>query len=190
MTEDLTWRYYDNLYAMFDRLRARFPRVVFQNCAGGGGRLDWGTMARFHTVELSDWMRLPRGVKILNGVTMSLPPEALLRTFGTVRWSGTNADQVRQALELLSITVTAGMPKIALPVAIAAPDDLSATVTIEPLSQGVVDATGAPVLVVRNDGGMVTSDTLLPGATVLGSVMFLPLGDGVVLTWDLSLLKN
>ena len=83
MTEDLTWRYYDNLYAMFDRLRARFPRVVFQNCAGGGGRLDWGTMARFHNVELSDWMRLPRGVKILNGVTMSLPPEALLRTFGT-----------------------------------------------------------------------------------------------------------
>ena len=82
-TEDLTWRYYDNLYAMFDRLRAKFPRVVFQNCAGGGGRLDWGTMARFHNTEISDWMRMPRGLKILNGVTLSLPPEVLLRTFGT-----------------------------------------------------------------------------------------------------------
>ena len=82
-TEDLTWRYYDALYAMFDRLRARFPKVVFQNCAGGGGRLDWGTLARFHNTELSDWMRMPRGLKILNGVTMSLPPEILLRTFGT-----------------------------------------------------------------------------------------------------------
>lgn len=82
-TEDLTWRYYDNFNAMFDRLRAHFPKVVFQNCAGGGGRLDWGTLARFHNTELSDWMRLPRGLRILHGVTASLPPEILLRTFGT-----------------------------------------------------------------------------------------------------------
>ncbi|MBN1555321.1 MAG: alpha-galactosidase [Phycisphaerae bacterium] len=82
-TEDLTWRYYDNFYAMFDRLRAKYPKVVFQNCSSGGGRLDWGTMSRFHNTELSDWMRLPRGAKILSGVTMSLPPEILLRTFGT-----------------------------------------------------------------------------------------------------------
>ncbi|MHB9034017.1 MAG: alpha-galactosidase [Anaerolineae bacterium] len=82
-TEDLQWRYYDNLYAMFDRLHAIFPAVVFQNCAGGGGRLDWGTLHRFHNTESSDWMRLPRGIKIVNGLEMSLPPEALLRTFGT-----------------------------------------------------------------------------------------------------------
>ena len=82
-TEDLTWRYYENLYGMFERLRAKFPAVVFQNCAGGGGRLDWGTLSRFHNTELSDWMRMPRGLKILNGVTMSLPPDILLRTFGT-----------------------------------------------------------------------------------------------------------
>lgn len=82
-TEDLTWRYYDAFYAMFDRLRVRFPKVVFQNCAGGGGRLDWGTLARFHNTELSDWMRLPRGLRVLHGVTVSLPPEILLRTFGT-----------------------------------------------------------------------------------------------------------
>ena len=82
-TEDLTWRYYDALYSIFDRVRAEFADVVFQNCAGGGGRLDWGTLSRFHNTELSDWMRMPRGLKILNGVTMSLPPEILLRTFGT-----------------------------------------------------------------------------------------------------------
>jgi alpha-galactosidase len=82
-TEDLTWRYYDSLYGIFDRLRAKHPQVVFQNCAGGGGRLDWGTLSRFHNTELSDWMRMPRGLRILNGVTMALPPEILLRTFGT-----------------------------------------------------------------------------------------------------------
>jgi alpha-galactosidase len=83
MTEDLTWRYYEALYGIFETLRKRFPDVSFQDCAGGGGRLDWGTLHRFDNAELSDWMRLPRGLKILNGVTMSLPPEILLRTFGT-----------------------------------------------------------------------------------------------------------
>ena len=82
-TEDLIWRYYENFNALFARLRKRFPHVVFQNCAGGGGRLDWATMANFHNAELSDFMRLPRGFKILNGVTMSLPPEVLMRAFGT-----------------------------------------------------------------------------------------------------------
>jgi alpha-galactosidase len=81
--EDLTWRYYDGFAGMFQRLRAKFPTVVFQNCAGGGGRLDWGTLSLFHNTELSDWMRQPRGLRILNGVTLSLPPEILLRTFGT-----------------------------------------------------------------------------------------------------------
>ncbi len=81
--ENSSWRHVENLYAMFDRLRQQFPTVIFQNCAGGGGRLDWGILRRFDNTELSDWMREPRGVKILNGMTWVLPPEILLRTFGT-----------------------------------------------------------------------------------------------------------
>jgi alpha-galactosidase len=81
--ENSGWRHVENLYAMFDRLRQQFPKVIFQNCAGGGGRLDWGILRRFDNTELSDWMREPRGVKILNGMTWVLPPETLLRTFGT-----------------------------------------------------------------------------------------------------------
>jgi len=81
--ENSAWRHVENLYAMFDRLRLQFPHVIFQNCAGGGGRLDWGILHRFDNTELSDWMRGPRGVKILNGMTWLLPPEVLLRTFGT-----------------------------------------------------------------------------------------------------------
>jgi alpha-galactosidase len=81
--ENSSWRHVENLYAMFDRLRQEFPAVIFQNCAGGGGRLDWGILRRFDNTELSDWMRGPRGVKILNGMTWVLPPEILLRTFGT-----------------------------------------------------------------------------------------------------------
>jgi len=81
--ENTLWRHVENLYAMFDRVRKRFPNVIFQNCAGGGGRLDLGIMRRFHNTELSDWMRGPRSLKILNGMTWILPPEILLRTFGT-----------------------------------------------------------------------------------------------------------
>jgi alpha-galactosidase len=81
--ENSGWRHVENLYAMFDHLRQQFPEVIFQNCAGGGGRLDWGILRRFDNTELSDWMREPRGVKVLNGMTWVLPPEILLRTFGT-----------------------------------------------------------------------------------------------------------
>lgn len=81
--ENTLWRYYEAFYGVFDRVRARFPRLVLQNCAGGGGRLDLGVLQRFHNTELSDWMRQPRGVLILNGLTMALPPEIGLRTFGT-----------------------------------------------------------------------------------------------------------
>ncbi|MCL2665332.1 MAG: alpha-galactosidase [Defluviitaleaceae bacterium] len=83
INENKLWLYYEAFYRIFDRLRAEFPQTVFQNCAGGGGRLDWGTLSRFHNTELSDWMRQPRDVRVLNGVTMSLPPEILLRTLGT-----------------------------------------------------------------------------------------------------------
>ena len=81
--EDLGWRYYEAFDVMFKRLNAAHPAVVFQNCAGGGGRLDWGTMHRFHNAEQSDCMRQPRSLKILNGLTMVLPPALLMRAFGT-----------------------------------------------------------------------------------------------------------
>ncbi len=81
--ENTQWRHVEALYAIFDHLHKKFPNVIFQNCAGGGGRLDYGIMQRFQNTELSDWLRAPRGLKILNGMTWVLPPEILLRTFGT-----------------------------------------------------------------------------------------------------------
>jgi alpha-galactosidase len=82
-TEDSGWRYYEAFDAMFKRLLKAHPGVVFQNCAGGGGRLDWGTLHRFHNSEQSDCMRQPRSLKVFNGLTMSIPPALLMRTFGT-----------------------------------------------------------------------------------------------------------
>jgi len=84
IVENTLWRHCEVLFGIFDRLRARFPNVVFENCAGGGGRTDLGMMARFHTTWISDWMRAPRAVQILNGVTLTLPPEVCSRAFALV----------------------------------------------------------------------------------------------------------
>lgn len=82
-TENVLWRYMENLYAMFDRLNKRFPKVSFQNCAAGGGRLDLGILRYFHHTEITDWVRPPRGARIFNGMVTQLPPEIQLRTIGT-----------------------------------------------------------------------------------------------------------
>ena len=69
------WRYYEALYGIYDRLRARFPNVIFENCAGGGGRTDIGMVRRFSHTWVTDWQIAPRSFMITNGMTMALPPE-------------------------------------------------------------------------------------------------------------------
>jgi len=74
-TENSYWRYYEVLYGLFDRLRERYPEVIFQNCAGGGGRTDLGLLRYFEHTWVTDWQKAPRCVSITNGMTMALPPE-------------------------------------------------------------------------------------------------------------------
>jgi alpha-galactosidase len=62
------WRYYEALYAIYDRLRARYPNVIFESCAGGGGRTDIGMVRRF-SHQVTDCA--PR-VAITNGM-VALP---------------------------------------------------------------------------------------------------------------------
>lgn len=47
-------RYIENLYRLLEALRAEFPDVWFENCAGGGGRVDLGMMARTDFCWASD----------------------------------------------------------------------------------------------------------------------------------------
>ncbi|MHB0857213.1 MAG: alpha-galactosidase [Anaerolineae bacterium] len=80
--ENTIWRYYENVYAMYDRLRARFPRLIMENCSGGGGRTDLGLVSRFSHTWITDWQIAPRAVRILNGMSMALPPERIDRNAG------------------------------------------------------------------------------------------------------------
>lgn len=77
--ECLSVRHINAVYAMYKRLKERFPDVIFENCAGGGARTDLGMMENFNHTWVSDWQRAPRSVLITNGMTVALPPERVDR---------------------------------------------------------------------------------------------------------------
>ena len=81
MKECISLRHFNAVYNMYARLKKQFPDVVFENCAGGGGRTDLGMLKNFNHTWVSDWQRLPYSVLITNGMTMALPPERVDRLF-------------------------------------------------------------------------------------------------------------
>jgi alpha-galactosidase len=80
--ENAYWRYYEAQNALWERLRQRFPDVIFENCAGGGGRTDIGQVRRFSHTWITDWQIAPRAFTITSGMTMALPPEYVDRLVG------------------------------------------------------------------------------------------------------------
>lgn len=104
------WRYYEAQYAIYERLRERFPDVIFENCAGGGGRTDLGLVRHFCHTWVTDWQLAPRSFTITNGMTMALPPEYVDRLIGGQ--SGyTRAELEFQDRLLLFVRPTIGFPK-------------------------------------------------------------------------------
>jgi len=72
------WRHYEVIYELFDSIRKEFPDLVLENCAAGGGRNDLGMLSRFHYSVISDFSTFPRSIRALNGLTLFIPPEALV----------------------------------------------------------------------------------------------------------------
>ncbi len=79
--ECVSLRHFNNVYKMYENLKRRFPNVIFENCAGGGGRTDLGHMKYFNHTWVSDNQVAPKSVIITNGMTMALPPERVDRLF-------------------------------------------------------------------------------------------------------------
>jgi alpha-galactosidase len=80
--ETTSWRHYEALYAMYARLRKRFPNLMIENCAAGGGRNDLGMMENAHWAQMSDESTPTLNLRILNGFTLALPPEMALGFVG------------------------------------------------------------------------------------------------------------
>ena len=71
-------RYMLGVYDLMDRLTKRFPHILFEGCAGGGGRFDFGIlyyMPQFWTSDNSDAIQR---LKIQYGTSMVYPPESMV----------------------------------------------------------------------------------------------------------------
>lgn len=72
-------RYYQNWYDVLKRVQKKYPDLIIQNCASGGARLDLGMVSVTANSQLTDQQTPPMTFKILNGVSMQLPPEYFIQ---------------------------------------------------------------------------------------------------------------
>lgn len=80
--ENSMWKYFEGLYRVFERVRNRYPGTLLENCSSGGGRLDLGMMRRFHYTQMTDNAHPVEQLRILNGLTLALPPETCMSWAG------------------------------------------------------------------------------------------------------------
>jgi alpha-galactosidase len=64
-------------YALMTRLRAAFPHVEIEACAGGGGRIDAGVIRHTHRFWTSDNIDAVSRVSIQRGFLQFMPPELM-----------------------------------------------------------------------------------------------------------------
>lgn len=70
-------RYVLNLYRFLETLTQRFPHILFENCASGGGRFDAGMMYYFPQTWVSDNSDAFARLKIQYGSSLCYPPIAI-----------------------------------------------------------------------------------------------------------------
>lgn len=64
-------------YALIDRIRAAYPHIEIEACAGGGGRIDAGITAHTHRFWTSDNIDAVSRVSIQRGFLQFMPPELM-----------------------------------------------------------------------------------------------------------------
>jgi len=66
--------YTKGLYAVYDRIRAKYPDLVIQDCASGGGRLDYGALKYHNEYWTSDNTDPLSRIFIQYGTNLIYPP--------------------------------------------------------------------------------------------------------------------
>lgn len=67
----------DGAYALFARLRAAYPAVEIEACAGGGGRIDAGILRHTHRFWTSDCIDATSRVAMQRAFLAFFPPEVM-----------------------------------------------------------------------------------------------------------------
>lgn len=70
---EVSHRYMLGLYSVLERLRARFPDILFEGCSGGGGRFDAGMLYYFDQYWTSDMTDVVERQFIQEGTSMVMP---------------------------------------------------------------------------------------------------------------------
>ena len=70
---EVSHRYYLSLYALYEKLTAKFPHVLFEGCAGGGGRFDAGMLYYNPQIWCSDNTDPISRLKIQYGTSFGYP---------------------------------------------------------------------------------------------------------------------
>ncbi len=81
-SENNYWRYYENFFAIVDRIRHDYPDLILQQCSIGGARNDLATVGRFDETYLTDGLRIPRLLQVYSGQSLVLPPEIFVTLIG------------------------------------------------------------------------------------------------------------
>ena len=107
-------------YALLDRLRTAHPLVEIESCASGGGRADWGVLARTQRIWTSDCTDALERQRIQRGFALFFPPEVMGAHVSTVPNHQTGR---RSSLSFRAITALFGHLGLELdPLALGAED--------------------------------------------------------------------
>lgn len=74
---EVSHRYMLGLYELLDRLTRKFPQVLFEGCAAGGGRFDPGILCYMPQIWTSDNTDAAERLKIQYGTSIVYPPCAM-----------------------------------------------------------------------------------------------------------------
>jgi len=77
-------RYILGLYRLVDRITAKYPHVLFENCASGGNRFDLGMLRYMSQGWVSDMCDPVGRLAIINGATLLFPLSTLASYIGPV----------------------------------------------------------------------------------------------------------
>lgn len=77
MQPGLHHRYILGVYRVMEKLVTRHPRVLFEGCSGGGGRLDAGMLYYMPQIWLSDNSDAVARLSIQYGASLVYPPSAM-----------------------------------------------------------------------------------------------------------------
>jgi alpha-galactosidase len=86
------WRHYEQLYAIYERIREESPEVCLENCSGGGNRNDLGMLSRFHYASESDYTVMPYSIRAINTLSHFIPPESILYYHNCMQHAHQTAD--------------------------------------------------------------------------------------------------